>query len=550
MQLATKHYVDTHSANVGGHVTANQGAGVDGTGALAPLPEVGLSTTGGVTSFLCQEDHKAGVYDPRCPRYGGIYGTIPQQVAAANALFNQVACDAQAGLITQAEIRYPQGTFYWDNAQLPPGAWVHGVPNSIGGTTIQNAYNGRQVAIAPPSMSATCNGTTVTVGGANTKVSNLTFHGCDTGSCIGAPSGLSTFTVYSLPGVLIDYGLDMQSSGGMVENVYTWHFSGFGLRASGQDTKVYHCRGFGDNGAYLNPSYNGAGDNTGPFGTGWHGAHEFFGQDIVVDGDEVYGWFDSPTTGTYLHVADILVGGGIAYFDHLWPQLGLVGIVSPFALGTNVLVVHAKVDFSRTYGVWSDSPGFQLRDSQIDGACTAGNAATINTSGPFAGTCESLFTASPGADITNVLSYNNNGFGPSFKTADFLIAFGVQHNLTGNYELVNTGSTYGQNINWEPHNTGIVGITAASPNIDLVQWINPTDSVAATYTSFNHVMQNQDFYFQGGNTNVTINNNPPYIVLCAGTNVSLGSVRGFMHFRATAGDAFGLPGHVTQVCGV
>jgi hypothetical protein len=156
----------------------------------------------------------------------------------------------------------------------------------------------------------------------------------------------------------------------------------------------------------------------------------------------------------------------------------------------------------------------------------------------------------PGADASDVRGFNNGGFGTSQATAQFFIAFGKTHNLSGTFEYVTTGPTYGGNQNWEPQNTNIVGIVATSPNVDLLQWVNPVDSAAAVYTSFNHVMQNQDFYVQGGNTNVTINNNPPFIVLCAGSNVSLSSVKGFMHFRATAGDAFGQPGHVTQVCGV
>jgi hypothetical protein len=73
--------------------------------------------------------------------------------------------------------------------------------------------------------------------------------------------------------------------------------------------------------------------------------------------------------------------------------------------------------------------------------------------------------------------------------------------------------------------------------------INPNDSSPITYTNFTGIQTGQDFYVAGGNANVTLLNNPPYLITCTGANINLGTVRGFLHFQVGNNYVF-----ATQVC--
>jgi hypothetical protein len=101
---------------------------------------------------------------------------------------------------------------------------------------------------------------------------------------------------------------------------------------------------------------------------GWHGSAEFWGLDMMADWLEVYGLFDAPTKYTYHHIADIVGGGGDAHFDHFWPQLGLVGIAQPYGMGFNNVYEHARIDFARQEGFWTQDVKVMLTDSLIDGS--------------------------------------------------------------------------------------------------------------------------------------------------------------------------------------
>jgi hypothetical protein len=61
--------------------------------------------------------------------------------------------------------------------------------------------------------------------------------------------------------------------------------------------------------------------------------------------------------------------------------------------------------------------------------------------------------------------------------------------------------------------------------------INPNDSFPIAYINFTGLQTGQDFYVAGGNANVTLLNNPPYLLTCTGANINLGTVRGFLHFQ-------------------
>jgi hypothetical protein len=47
----------------------------------------------------------------------------------------------------------------------------------------------------------------------------------------------------------------------------------------------------------------------------------------------------------------------------------------------------------------------------------------------------------------------------------------------------------------------------------------------------------------GGNANVTLLNNPPYLTTCTGANINLGTVKGYLHFQYAGGYVF-----ASQVC--
>jgi hypothetical protein len=531
-----------------GTVAPNQGVAVDANGHTTTLPEVGYSTDAkGNTTIAWEEDRSRGIYDPRRPIYW-VNNSMTDPGSAAN-LATQVACDMVMGKISGAEVRYPQGLFYWDNLQIPPGTWWHGVPASIGGTTIHDAYNGRQVAIAPPSVTVTCSdGQSHTFSGSGTKVTDLTFFGCGEGGCGTAPGGASTFTLFSTSN-LLDLGLDMQSSTGMVQDIFTQHFSGFGLRVSGQDAKAYRIRSYADNTGYLFGSYNGTNDTTGPGGTGWHGSVEFLGADNQVDGVEVYGFFDTPTTGNYLHVADIITGGGLSHFDHLWAQLGQVGIAQPYGLGNNNIIENFRVDFARIYGIWVTDLGVTYHGGLIDGSCTGGSAVlALNTDQFLGGDCEQFFSGGVGTTLDDVTFMDNPGFGATVKTADIYLGYGQYFNLHGaSFEKV-PGVAYGENINFQPQVFQTVSVTGATPSVDQMQSIYPADTAATTITGFMNVMKTQAFYVLGGNANDIIQNNAN-IATCGGQDINLGTTVGFLMFKATGGQLYGRPAAVAQVCG-
>jgi hypothetical protein len=76
----------------------------------------------------------------------------------------------------------------------------------------------------------------------------------------------------------------------------------------------------------------------------------------------------------------------------------------------------------------------------------------------------------------------------------------------------------------------LTNVNGPSPVITGLWQINPADTSPVTYTGFQKMMVGQDFYVMGGNANVTIQNDPPYLYTCTGQNINLGSVQGFLHF--------------------
>jgi hypothetical protein len=283
---------------------------------------------------------------------------------------------------------------------------------------------------------------------------------------------------------------------------------------------------------------------------GWHGSIELGGLDGMADWVEAYGLFDGPTIYTYHHLADILGGGGISHYDHLWPQLGLVGIAQPYGAGAGDSYENIRIDFARLEGFYTNDNSVFVRDGVIDGSCTSPNAATINTgqeSPRFAGMCTQYFADGGNDQLTGVWFADNNGFGPTYKTADILNESGSNRNVTGTYQVIPTeGIAAG--IVWDPQTGVLTNVTGPTPSVQALAAIYPADASPINYTGFMNVESGQDFYILGGNGNVTLQYNYPYLVTCSGQNINLGRVSGYLHFRFTSPGQYGLPAHVYEVC--
>jgi len=278
---------------------------------------------------------------------------------------------------------------------------------------------------------------------------------------------------------------------------------------------------------------------------GWHGQIEFYGADNMADWIEVYGRFDAPTTLNYHHIADVVGGGGYGHFDHVWAQLGQVGIAEKYGAGGGSNFENIRVDFARLEGFFTDDMNVAVRGGIIGGSCTSPNAATINTGQEnifLAGTCNQLYAAGLNDRITDLQFFGFAGFGPSYATADLSVLGGYAHNISGTFQFAPALGVLNGSIT-EP--TGAVGnVTGPTPSVQGLSVVIPTDTAPINYTNFSQIGNGQDFYVQGGNANVTILYNPPFTVTCTGQNIHLGTVNGRLHFQI-AGNGI----EAVQVCG-
>ncbi len=286
---------------------------------------------------------------------------------------------------------------------------------------------------------------------------------------------------------------------------------------------------------------------------GWHGSAEFWGLDMMADWLEVYGLFDAPTKYTYHHIADIVGGGGDAHFDHFWPQLGQVGIAQPYGLGFNNVYEHARIDFARLEGFWTQDVKVMLTDSIIDGSCTSPNALTINTGqdgARFAGECVQYFSTGVADALDNVYFTDNPGFGATVKTADVLsedLGSSVTNAHGASYQVMPTEGVLAGG-KFDATLDVYTSVTGSTINVMGRSSISPVDSTPTTITGFFNGQNGQYFFVAGGNSNVTIHNNPPFIATCSGQDINLGSVRGRLLFQSAGGGTFGFPVQVAEVC--
>jgi hypothetical protein len=642
MQAATKEYVDAHA---GAQLPQAQNviAG-KGDGGAVSIAEKGVSVTGTNGMVAWDEDLKAGIYDPRDPRWaGGIYGPTP--VAAAQAMSNQMACDLAMGVVAHAYARWPQGNFPVDQLLIAPGSSWEGVANAQGGTHWHAVYNNHQMALAPISMTVTCSdGLSHTDSAFQTHFAHFTLQGCGTGGCSNAPGDTGSYGDGG-PG---NTGLEMSSGGGIVEYTYAEDFGGYGIRVDNADAKAFHdtvnanldwyyyggYKGFneslaspeisatttgttgsvalswaavsgatnynvyrgstsGAEGVWFQVATNSftdigaagtAGSVTGaptfatapgsptatPSTTGgtlaagnhyyvisavtpdaWHGSIEVVGADNMADWIEAYGFFDVPTPATYHHLADFLGGGGDTHFDHIWAQLGQVGIAQPYGAGIGDSYENIRADFTRLEGFWSNDGNVSVHGGILDGSCTAANAQTINIGqdNPFlAGTCDQLnMFGTGGALVTDVYFAQNNGFGPSFETADYEVN-GIARVTSGVPQFANGLGLLSGSI-FQPNSDDIKSVTGAAPVITGLHVIYPADTTPTTILGFLYGNQDQDLYILGGNANVTLNYDTSNLTTCSRQNVNLGNVHGFMHFHATSNAIYsGLGTPFSEVC--
>ncbi|HEX6495380.1 MAG TPA: hypothetical protein VF018_07855 [Acidobacteriaceae bacterium] len=618
----------------------------DNNGHQASLPEKGTVTTttlagAQLTSIAWQDDLKAGVYDPRDPRWGNIYGTPLQQAQAAQAMSNQMACDLTTGVVSNAVAKWPQGSFYIDKLFIAPGSSWEGAATSTGGTQWHSLYNNHLMAQIPQSMTVTCaDGASHTDSASAGHISHFSLQGCANGGCSNAPGDTGIYANGG-PG---NNGIEISDTAGMIEHVTANYFGGYGIRVDGQDTKAYHnsvnnnlnwyyygyykgageslvspeasvtttgatssvtlswsavtgatgyivyrgttpggenvfykttTNSFTDTGAAANGGPNQKFSTTGIAAPGtitptssttggtlaagtyyytvtslgadpssigsWYGSAELIGTDVMADGLEAYGLFDQPTVFTYHHLADIVTGGGDGHFDHLWPQLGQVGIAQPYAAGLGTHIENVRVDFARLEGIWINDPSVWIQNGIVDGSCTGANALTINTgqdSSFYAGKCDQLASWGGNTNVSGVWFSDNNGFGPTYKTADIMLndAASAATNVIGaKFEFFPAQGVKGGYL-FQPSTSYSGSITGPVPNIQGLWEASPVDTSPITYTGFTGAAQGQNLYLIGGNSNVTLQNNPPYLVTCSGQNINMGNVRSYLEFHIWGGN--------------
>jgi hypothetical protein len=292
---------------------------------------------------------------------------------------------------------------------------------------------------------------------------------------------------------------------------------------------------------------------------GWHASYEAPGLDGMADWIEAYGLFDAPTIYTYHHLADFLGGGGFSRFSHIWPQLGQVGIAQPLGYGTGESYEDVRIDFTRLEGMYITDWNVSVHGGVFDGSCTATNAATINTGqegSRFSGQCDQIWSTGSATHVSDIFFTDNNGFGPTFKTADIMTE-------GGSSQVHNVGAAATQFVPVE----GLVGGQAYEPatylltnvtqtptygtaNVTGLKYVNLADTTPVSYWSFTGTRVDQDFYVAGGNSNVTIQNDNNHVTLCSGANINLGNVRGYLHFHVTGQNTdqgYG-SGFVQEVC--
>ena len=383
------------------------------------------------------------------------------------------------------------------------------------------SYKGVNESVTSPEVSATTTGTTSSVALTWPAVTNATAYVVYRGSTAGGESAFFLTSTNSFT----DSGA--AGASGKVTNVVTNSLSTPGSIAATPST----TGGALAAGTYFYKV-------TATTADGWHGSIELGGLDGMADWIEAYGFQDLPTIYNYHHLADIVAGGGDSHFDHLWPQLGQVGIAQPFGAGAGDTYTNVRIDGTRLEGFWTTDDAVTVSGGLIDNSCTGSNAVTINTGqqgSRFAAQCNQYWADGNKDNLSNVwFSYNIGVFGPTYATADIMSEAGsssVRNVRNATYQSI-AGEGVATGSYWDPQTFVQTFVTGPVPTMTGLKTIYPSDTSPITYTGFGKLQSGQDFYVRGTNANVTLQYNNTTLVTCSGQNVNLGNIPGYIHFVA------------------
>lgn len=207
----------TGSEPFSGSTVANEGVAAGGTNnTLAPVPETGVETTGGVTSYTCNEDHSKGAWDVRCHGWTANPSlALKNTIQLAMCYFFAPPSPFVAGI--QPVIYIPSGSYsLGGNISIPPFSDIEGVGGTEHGllskltTTDPTQPMMTQVA----SETFTCNGTPFTAAGNGGTIGNLTLTG----------AGVTANT---------DVGINDLAGGDYIHNMTLQTFGGPGRTTNG-----------------------------------------------------------------------------------------------------------------------------------------------------------------------------------------------------------------------------------------------------------------------------------------------------------------------------
>lgn len=241
--------------NIGGFTAADEGvAGGVTNNTLAPVPETGVQTAGGVTSYTCNEDHNTGDWDVRCHGWASNPST-----ALVNTIQLAMCYYFTNGQSITPTVHIPAGTYsVGGNISLPPQLDLEGPAGPpYGNSTQLNTADSTQAMFTQQgSMTFTCGGTVYT---ANTGTSTIggmilngdgSAHAADigvinaTGNATNAWMHNIGFTNFGGAGRTVTISATGQGSGGTMIFAAAdlqWYYNSGAYNSSGFTDTTPHC---------------------------------------------------------------------------------------------------------------------------------------------------------------------------------------------------------------------------------------------------------------------------------------------------------------------
>lgn len=298
----------------GGTVNPNQFAVGNNTGVIVGLPEMGTSTTGGVTTVAWEEDQSQGLFDvrrPRTPDPNGS-GTVTSWTANREQAFlntiNAAACwNASTGVYPV--VKLPAGSFSGIHGiVLPPNLSLQGQQGNQASASAHGGWGGSTLLIqgdatariisTSASFNALCNGTSTPISGKGADIAHIMLQGLG--------GGANT-----------DEGLFLNAPGSWIHDVAYRNFGGRGIvSGSCQNSRGDHI--------YLDSNlqwymFSGLYNPTSFADTNFHGSAELICQDGHWDHVEEYGYLPDLTGGGWFnrwYLTGVLLGGGPGAWLH------------------------------------------------------------------------------------------------------------------------------------------------------------------------------------------------------------------------------------------